>query len=264
MLLPQMWLRKQWLRRALRDYPLYDPPHKLEERLLSREKATENFDYFMRVRQERVAYFQNWLRRYFWVTITPNEKGVRALNRWGNKYAGLLLNKTAEGHPTDSYFTYDPPWVGDEAGCNVIFDMSILFGEIIIANCPKLHWAIEPTSEILLRRSRMLKRSPGMSFQRPELTGWDDPTWSASPLHLIEGFARQMMRKMTTFGGRRSYKQLHRGMRRLISDHLLNTYKNVLKEYPAGDPYKLRDEISSDEYARLIDSEAEEEGDRDE
>ena len=39
MLLPHMWLRKFYLRRALRDYPLYDPPHKVEEYLLSREQA---------------------------------------------------------------------------------------------------------------------------------------------------------------------------------------------------------------------------------
>src|ERR1700730_18045000 len=84
MLLPQMWLRKSWLRRALRDYPLYDPPHKVEEYLLSREQAFENFDYFMRVRQQRAAYFQRWLRRYFRVAITPDENGVKALNRWGN------------------------------------------------------------------------------------------------------------------------------------------------------------------------------------
>src|ERR1700730_12144481 len=109
MLLPQMWLRKSWLRRALRDYPLYDPPHKVEEYLLSREQAVENFDYFMRVRQQRAAYFQRWLRRYFRVAITPDENGVKALNRWGNKYAGLLLVAAPTGHPTDCYFTYDPP-----------------------------------------------------------------------------------------------------------------------------------------------------------
>jgi hypothetical protein len=44
----------------------------------------------MRVRQQRLEFFQNWLRQFFWVALTPNQAGVRALNRWGNKYAGLL------------------------------------------------------------------------------------------------------------------------------------------------------------------------------
>jgi hypothetical protein len=112
MLLPHVRLRNRRLRRALRGYPLYDPPHKVEERLLAREKAVDNFDYFMRVRQQRVDYFREWLRRHFGVTVTLDEKGVRALSRWGNKYAGLLLDQRPGGDPTDSYFTYDPPWTG--------------------------------------------------------------------------------------------------------------------------------------------------------
>ena len=152
MLLPQMWLRRVWLRRALRDYPLYDPPHKVEERLLSKEEALENFDYFMRVRQQRLAYFQDWLRRNLCVTLAPNKVGVKALNRWGNKYAGLLLTAGPDGHPNNSYFTYDPPWTGENAGCNVLFDMGIALGEFIIVNCPKLHWALDPLSAMLPRQ----------------------------------------------------------------------------------------------------------------
>ncbi len=171
MLLPQAWLRKHWLRRALREYPRYNPPHKVEERLLTKEKATENFDYFMRVRQQRLAYFRGWLYRNFLVAITLDEKGVRALNRWGNKYAGLLLDQGPGGDPTDSYFTYDPPWTGKNAGYNVIFDMGIMLGEATIASCPKLRWDVDPISEILPRTPRQRKREAGMSYQRPELTG---------------------------------------------------------------------------------------------
>jgi len=104
MILPQIWLRKRWLERALRDYPLYDPPHKVEERMLSKEKATENFEYFMGVRLQRLAYLQGWLREHFGVKVTLDQKGMRALNDWGNKYAGLLLVTGPDGHPTASYF----------------------------------------------------------------------------------------------------------------------------------------------------------------
>jgi hypothetical protein len=58
MILPQAWLRRMGLRRASRDYPLYDPRHKIEERLLTKEKATENFDYSVRARLQRLAYLQ--------------------------------------------------------------------------------------------------------------------------------------------------------------------------------------------------------------
>ncbi|KAA5594936.1 hypothetical protein, partial [Blastochloris sulfoviridis] len=110
----------------MRGYPVYDPPHKVEERLLSRERATENFDYFMQVRQQRAAFFRDWLRRWFWVRLTPDKMGVRALNRWGNRYAGLLLHHDGQGVPPENaYHSYDPPWVGNYARCNVLFDMGI-------------------------------------------------------------------------------------------------------------------------------------------
>jgi hypothetical protein len=94
--------RKRELERALGGYPLYDPPHKIEERLLTKEKAEENFAYFMGVRLERVAYLQGWLHRHFGVTATLDEKGVRALSRWGNDYTGFLLVKRANGRATQT------------------------------------------------------------------------------------------------------------------------------------------------------------------
>jgi hypothetical protein len=56
------------LERALHDYPLYDPPHKVEERRLPKEKAAENFDYFISVRMQRVAQLRDWLQRDFAVS----------------------------------------------------------------------------------------------------------------------------------------------------------------------------------------------------
>lgn len=253
MLLPQAWMRKRSLERALRGYPLYDPPHKVEERLLSKEKAAENFDYFMRVREQRLAHFREWLRRHFGVTLTLDEKGMRALNRWGNKYAGLLLVLGPDGHPTDSYFTYNPPWTGEYAGHNVIFDMGIAFGEAVIASCPKLRWEVDPISGVLPRTANMLKREPGMSFQRPKLTGFDDPTADASPLHTVHGFARQMLLYTTTFRGTNRINSLPRGIRRNIREELLNSFNAILRGYPSGDPYKLREYMPPDQYLKLID-----------
>jgi hypothetical protein len=257
-LLPHMAARKPWLKHALRGYPLYDPPHKVEERLLSEELAANNFAYFMRVRLDRMAYFQDWLRRYFLVTLTPDTKGVRALSRWGNKYAGLLLNVSPTGHPTETYFTYEPAWVGNEAGCNVVFDMGITLGEFLIANCPKLHWDLEPTSAILPSTAKMLKRSPGMSFQRPAVTGSDNPTWKWGPLHYIHGFAHDMM-PLTTFEGLRRFYRRTRMSRRRFREQLLNNFESTLSYYPTFDPHGLRREMPQVDYVKLVDMESEQE-----
>lgn len=258
MLLPQMWLRRRWLRRALRDYPLYDPPHKVEERLLSKEKAAENFDYFMRVRQQRLAYLQNWLRQHFGVTLTPDRAGVRALNRWGNKYAGLLLIAGPDGHPDDSYFTYDPPWTGENAGCNVLFDMGIALGEFIIVNCPKLHWALDPRSAVLPRKTELRKHSPGMSYQKPELTGSDNPVSSFSPLHQVFTFAHEMMLCTITIEDRMKFHSLPKMHKANLINYLNNIFHNIIKNYPEFDPNGLRKEMSAEEYINLVDSESEE------
>jgi hypothetical protein len=57
---------------------------------------SDNFAYFMRVRLHRMAYFQDWLRRYFLVTLTPDIKGVRALSieRHGNGRAPVAVTIT--------------------------------------------------------------------------------------------------------------------------------------------------------------------------
>jgi hypothetical protein len=264
MLLPHMWLRKLWLRHAWRGYPLYDPPRKVEERLLSKEEANENFEYFMRVRLQRVSYFRDWLLRYFGVTVTLDEKGIRALNRWGNKYAGLLLVVGPDGHPVaDCYFSYDPPWTGKYTGYNIIFDMGITLGEAIIANCPKLRWDPDPVSAVLPHRARQLKRT-STGFQRAMLTGFDDLVSCRIPLEDAYSFARQMMRTMTTWRGINLYYSNPWGFRRPILEQFLNVFVGARRDYPAGDPYKLRGRMEPQEYAQFIDAQTDDEDDHDE
>lgn len=233
MLLPHMRLRKLWLERCWHDYPLYDPPHKREERLLPKNEAAQNFDYFMRVRRERDAYFRDWLRRYFGTMLTSDEKGMRQLNRWGNKYAGLLLPLASAGQPTYAYFTYSPPWTGENTGNNVLFDMGIALGETIIANCPNLRWDIDPISAILPRTAKDRKREVGTSFQRPMLAGFDNPAYCPMPLHDVYSFARQMAENMTTVKGVISHYDRPREIRNLVRDELLNKFKGILRNYPS-------------------------------
>jgi hypothetical protein len=254
MLLPQIWLRRSRLRRALRDYPLYDPPHKVEERLLSKEKAAENFDYFMRVRHQRLVYFRNWLHRYFGVALMPDKAGVKALNRWGNKYAGLLLTAGPNGGPSDSYFTYDPPWTEENAGCNVVFDMGIALGEFVIVNCPKLHWALDPLSSVLPRQAKFLKRDQGSSYQRPRLTGSDNPVWSESPLHQVFTFAGEITRCTLTIEDRIKFYNRSKRSRATVTNYLSTLFDSIISNYPGFDPNSLRKAMSPEEYINLSDS----------
>ena len=249
------------VKRALHDYPLYDPPHKVEERRLPKEKAAENFEYFMRVRMQRVAQLRDWLRQHFAVAVTLDEEGVRALGRWGNDYAGWLVVTGPDGDPSQSYFTYDPPWTGENAGMNVVFDMGITLGEVIIANCPKLHWDFDPISAILPKTARMLKSTPGLSFQRPTLTGFDNPASESIPLDYSYEFACHMRLLMTTIEGIERFYSQPRGFRRLGLEQLVRVFKDTLQNYPEGDPYKMRKEMGLQKFLSLVDAEVEEEDD---
>jgi hypothetical protein len=148
------------------------------------------------------------LREQFGVQVSLDEKGMRALGRWGNKYAGLLLAKGGDGHPANSYFTYDPSWTGENAGCNVLFDMGITFGEAILAKCPKLRWALDPISAILPKKGKLLKETSGMSFQRPLVHGFENPAYRVVPLQKVYEFAFDMMDYMTSVEGIRRFRQL--------------------------------------------------------
>jgi len=249
----RVWLRKSRLERALWGYPVYDPPHKVEERLLSREAAAENFDYFMRVRLDRFANFRNWLREQFGIQVSLDERGMRALCRWGNRYAGLLLAKGADGYPTRSYFTYQPSWTGENAGYNVLLDMGITFGEAILANCLKLRWELDPISAILPKTGKLLKQTSGMSFQRPLVYGFENPAYVVAPLHKVYDFAFNMMVYTTSVDGIRRFRQLHRFERRLICDSLSNLYSETLNSYPEGDPAGLQRDMGTKEYLKLLD-----------
>jgi hypothetical protein len=130
----------------------------------------------MGARLKRVAYLQGWLQRRLGVTLTLDEKGVRALSRWGNEYAGFLLVKGANGRPTLCYSNYDLPWTGENTGHNVLFDIGITLGEGIIANCPKVHLGSGPISAVLPH-----KRERATGFQRPMLTGFDNPAYTPHP-----------------------------------------------------------------------------------
>src|SRR5262245_16495865 len=91
MINPFCWLRFQRTRRAMANYPLYEPPHRAAEGSLPFKKIEENFAYFMDVRLERLAFFRRWASDRFGVKAALNGEGVLALDRWADRYAGGLI-----------------------------------------------------------------------------------------------------------------------------------------------------------------------------
>jgi hypothetical protein len=86
------------------------------------------------------------------------------LDRWENKYGAFLVGDTAEDFKVFS--SYQPPWVGQYASYNTMFDIGIYLGEYVIAKRPHIHWVMYEGHEI----------EPAtfcsMGYQRPGLAGF--------------------------------------------------------------------------------------------
>ena len=81
MIYPKLFLRHWKVRRAIVGYPLYDVPNKQAEETLDEARVQENFAYFMRVRLDRLANFQKWLREWFGVRASLDGNGLLASMR---------------------------------------------------------------------------------------------------------------------------------------------------------------------------------------
>jgi hypothetical protein len=140
MIKPQYWLKHWQARRAVVGYPVYDMPHKgeAEEGDLTEPQVHENFEYFMRVRQERLAFFRDWMKRHFHLDLSLDGNSVIALEDWlWDRGGGLLEDRPNIG---SIYACNDPRWEGALAGYNIAIDAAILVGEFLISRRPHLHW----------------------------------------------------------------------------------------------------------------------------
>jgi hypothetical protein len=140
MIHPKFWLKHMRARRAIKGYPLYDVPHKQAEAELPESQAQENFDYFMKVRLDRLAFFQKWLLDNFGVKASLDGDGVRAVGQWVDDYSGGLIGD--EPHAMGIFADYQPRWEEEYAGYNVMIDIGIFLGEYLISKRPRLHWSI--------------------------------------------------------------------------------------------------------------------------
>lgn len=203
MLLPKYWFRQQRLRRALHDYPIYDPPHKAEERVLPDDKARENFQYFMDVRQERVRHFTSWLASKFDVEASLERKGIEDTLEWAADYIPIIM-------PSDDFWqtclvfkTYAKPWSGEYTGANAFFDFGAMLGEAFIRHRPNLRWQMEwsltdfpnveravprETLTFLRNRERDIRarrKDECGGYRRPLLASVTDPVDYETPYGMI-------------------------------------------------------------------------------
>ncbi|MDV2986246.1 UNVERIFIED_CONTAM: hypothetical protein Q9R58_18165 [Methylobacteriaceae bacterium AG10] len=217
-------IRQGKLERALETYSIYDPPHRKEERLLPVEQARENFDYFMAHKDARLAGFLAWFERHFALRLKLDEAGLRALEKWGKKYAVILISSIDPLLDDCCYYDYGSPWDGRYKCLNVIFDTGIFLGEALIARCPMLRWEMDPILAVLPRTARLMKHDRGSGYRRPTLACDRNPAWYGMPCYEANNYFRHMYF--------RTKKNTSIMAEKAITGHLSSFYINTVNTYP--------------------------------
>jgi hypothetical protein len=150
--------RRLVLSPGLQDYPLYQPPHSLGPLLRRRADQTDqdfqrysddystrskqNFAYFIEQRAARLGALKTFLAG-FGVSADLDDAGLASVSAWlaDNSFALADVRKPDVRGP---FYQMRIPWTGDLRGLNVIFDLGVFLGELLIQKQRRLHWKYIP------------------------------------------------------------------------------------------------------------------------
>ncbi|MFG1286759.1 hypothetical protein [Xanthobacter versatilis] len=141
---PRYWYPYLRMSHALVDYPIYRPPHLRREADLTDDEAQENFDYFMKVKDRRLEMFLDWMWRKFQVRLSFKPESIDKFDQWARFYNGTIVTE-GQYLISKSYQSYNPAWVGQFIGCNLMRDAGIYLGEYLIDKRPMIQWEIDKT-----------------------------------------------------------------------------------------------------------------------
>jgi hypothetical protein len=132
--------RKVW--RTLPDYPVYSPPFSYgkdwnAKAIPSREQIKQNCEYFLLHKADRLKYLADYLAP-FSVELRLEADALPPLGRWLYRYGGHLDPGGAEAISALSH--YDPAWVGEYCGLNVVNDIAIFAGDYIVSKNKDTRW----------------------------------------------------------------------------------------------------------------------------
>ena len=136
------------VQRGLRDYPIYTPPFARFESSLSRREMNANYAHFLEHKAARLDDLARYLNA-FSIQLRFDPETLLTLERWLYRYGGHLLPAGAARAATgrdariaSALFNYEPAWVGQYHGLNVINDLAIFAGEYIFAKNADARWGI--------------------------------------------------------------------------------------------------------------------------
>ncbi|MGL3109285.1 hypothetical protein [Bradyrhizobium sp. BR 1432] len=125
--------------KALSKYPVYSPPFHNSEAVLSRSEIAANYNYFLEQKARRLEFLASYLRHFF-VELSLSPEALPALDNWLLRYGGHLIPNG--GEVLFAMNDYEPAWVGEYHGVNIIHDISIFAGDYIVMKNDKVRWSV--------------------------------------------------------------------------------------------------------------------------
>ena len=130
-------LDKRRLWDALREYPEYTPPFRGES--IKRRHAEQNFQFFMDQRATRLDYLRRFLSS-FRVDLALEQESLPPIDRWLLRYGGYLLPE--RGVAITAFEEFEPRFINEFAGLNIVNDISIFAGEYVVKYNPTTKWGL--------------------------------------------------------------------------------------------------------------------------
>jgi len=162
---------------TLLDYPVYSPPFRDAEAVLSKEEIKANFDYFLQQKLVRREYLASYLR-LFSVELRLAGETLPPLDRWIHRYGGHLI--PSGGQIAVALHDYELAWRGEYHGLNVVHDIAAFAGDYMISKNNQVRWDAYYGSG-----AKNDYDEPG--FGHPCLFGLAHPSYQGVPCDVLRG-----------------------------------------------------------------------------
>jgi hypothetical protein len=98
-------------------------------------------DYFVEQKAPRASQFSSWLAQ-FQIVEAAEPSTAELLDIWFEQYAFCLAPKHSIFDPS-ALSDFNPTWEGRYRHLNVIWDISIILGDMICARVPHANWRLD-------------------------------------------------------------------------------------------------------------------------
>jgi hypothetical protein len=161
----------------LSAYPVYTPPFRANEYRLSPAHSAQNFQHFMRTKEDRLRTLWHFLGDagapiFGELRFDPSSLQLVSEFLAANGYYLLDVHPEEKARAVERAFATYESWTGSLAPLNVVFDMGTFAGEWLVRNVTGVHWDLDPPGLLVPEVPFILNHMGGMLKGMPNHRVW--------------------------------------------------------------------------------------------